>query len=354
MSRKITMEGGFPLSTPLRKSNPFVYLVVGVLLGLVAAGVLLTIGRPYVRALLRPEPPAPLTPVAINLPPPSGAGARVAAIGQAPDVPAPTSTTVPTTAPAAGLLDAAAPVATLPPAPDPPTSIPATPTPISAPPTPAPPTPVVIGDRSYTVLLPAAVKESQRYQYSCEFDAGWVIFQSYGFDVSVDELINTMSHDQSVEPYIQEANGERLIYGGDIINAYSGDYTSNFLARSTGAAFAHVFAAYSLESQPVRTRAELEAALLRGELVWMKTTVDFKPWRPATWITPSGAQIKTVLGNDHAVVVMGFNAEVVVIRDVLGPTSTGPNRPLEYEVPWDTFMAAWGAQDYDAIAVARP
>ncbi|MCG8352434.1 MAG: C39 family peptidase [Chloroflexales bacterium] len=337
------------MSTPPRKSNPFVYLAVGILLGLVAAGVLLTIGRPYVRSLLRPEPPAPLTPVAINLPPPSGAGVRAAAIGQAPDPPTSTSTVALPADLAISRPEPAAPIATQPPAP-----IPASPTPIPASPAPPPPPPVIIGDRSYTALLPAAVKESQRYQYSCEFDAGWVIFQSYGFDVSVDELIDTMSHDQSIEPYIQEANGGRLIYGGDIINAFSGDYTSNFLARSTGAAFAHVFAAYGLESQPVRTRAELEAALLRGELVWMKTTVDFKPWRPATWITPGGAQIKTVLGNDHAVVVMGFNDEVVVIRDVLGPTSTGPNRPLEYEVSWDTFMAAWGAQDYDAIAVARP
>ncbi|NJN19186.1 MAG: hypothetical protein HC822_24505 [Oscillochloris sp.] len=182
-----------------------------------------------------------------------------------------------------------------------------------------------------------------------------MILQSYGFDLSVDDLIARMPIDTSLEPYIVEDRNEGfLIYGGDIRNAFSGDYTGNFLARSTGAAFSGLFAQYGLESRAVRTRADVEAALLRGEMIWMKTTVDFKPWRPATWITPDGARLKTVLGNDHAVVAIGFNNEVVVIRDVLGPTSSGRDRPLEYEVTWDTFMAAWGAQDYDGLAVMRP
>jgi hypothetical protein len=211
-----------------------------------------------------------------------------------------------------------------------------------------------VGDRTYTALLPAAVKEGQRFQYSCEFDAAWVILQSYGFEVTVDELIARTPQDTRVEPSIAETSEGFLIYGGDITQAFSGDYTGNFLARSTGGAFTGLFEQYGLPSTPVRTRAEVEAALLRGELIWMKTTVDFKPWRPATWVTPEGVRIPTVLGNDHAVVVMGFNDEVVVIRDVLGPTSSGPNRPLQYEVTWDTFMAAWGAQNYDALAVSRP
>jgi hypothetical protein len=98
----------------------------------------------------------------------------------------------------------------------------------------------------------------------------------------------------------------------------------------------------------------VEAALRRGALIWMKTTVDFKPWRPAVWITPDGSRVPTVLGNDHAVVVIGFNADVVVIRDVLGPTSSNWRRPLEYEVSWETFLNAWGAQDFDGLAVERP
>lgn len=322
----------------------------GALLALAALGaaLLLTVGRPYLRAVLRPEPPAPLTPLALGqeLVPTAAASSPVVPTAPAPARPTAAPTTdQPTAAPQAATVATA-------------TTLPATLTPIPAPPTltatPAPPTPVVVGGRSYTVLLPAAVKEGQRFQYTCEFDAAWVVLQSYGLDISVDELIARMPHDTSVEPYMVEGGEGHLIYGGDILTAFSGDYAGNFLARSTGAAMAQLFAAYGLESAPVRSRAELEVALLRGELVWMKTTVDFKPWRPATWITPSGARIKTVLGNDHAVVVMGYNDEVVVIRDVLGPTSTGRDRPLEYEVTWETFMAAWGAQDYDGLAVARP
>lgn len=324
-----------------RKLIAWGVLLVGLLA--IGAALALTVGRPYLRALLRPEPPAPLTPVALSVP------TAVVAPPTPSEPPAPTAPPSPTSAPPAPASPTSLPAATEFPT-EPPTPTVELPTP-----TPGPPTPVVIGDRSYTVLLPAAVKPGQRFQYSCEFDAAWVILQSYGIPVSEDELIAAMPIDDRIEPYIVEDPAEGfLIYGGDILNAFSGDYTANFLARSTGSAFARLFAAYGLESRPVRSQDDLKAALLRGELVWMKTTVDFKPWRPATWITPEGARIKTVLGNDHAVVVMGFNDEVVVIRDVLGPTSTGRDRPLEYEVRWEAFMAAWGAQDYDAIAVARP
>lgn len=298
------------------------------ILGLLA----FTVGRPYVRAVLRPEPPAPLTPIALTV--------EESAPTQLPSVTPDPPTRMPTAEPTVAFTATPGPTST-------PTAIPPSPTP-------APPTPVVVGDRSYTVLLPAAVKEGQRFQYTCEFDAAWVILQSYGFDVTVDELIAQTPQDERIEPSITETSEGFLIYGGDITQAFSGDYTGNFLARSTGGAFIGLFEQYGLPSTRIGTRAEVEAALLRGELIWMKTTVDFKPWRPATWVTPEGVRIPTVLGNDHAVVVMGFNDEVVVIRDVLGPTSSGPNRPLQYEVTWDTFMAAWGAQNYDALAVARP
>jgi len=107
-------------------------------------------------------------------------------------------------------------------------------------------------------------------------------------------------------------------------------------------------------ASPVADRAAVEAALRRGALVWMKTTVDFKPWRPAVWITPDGSRVPTVLGNDHAVVAIGFNADVVVIRDVLGPTSSNWRRPQEYEVSWEVFLSAWGAQGFDGLAVEPP
>ena len=59
-----------------------------------------------------------------------------------------------------------------------------------------------------------------------------------------------------------------------------------------------------------------------------------------------------MLGNDHAVVVMGYNDEVAVIRDVLGPTSSNWERAYEYEVPWETFLPIWEAQGNDGLAVA--
>lgn len=76
----------------------------------------------------------------------------------------------------------------------------------------------------------------------------------------------------------------------------------------------------------------------------MKSTVDFLPWEPVTWITPEDEELQGVLSNDHAVVAMGYNTDVVVIRDLLGPTNTDWERPYEYEVPWDTFLAVWEAQ----------
>jgi hypothetical protein len=212
----------------------------------------------------------------------------------------------------------------------------------------------VVNGRVYDAYVPAAVKEGQLFQYTCEFDAAWVVAQTFGIDVSVDELIARTPHDTSVEPRYAQTRDGFVIYGGDIRSAYSGDYRSSFLARSTGAVFVPVFEGLGLEARPVSDRAGVEAALRRGALVWMKTTVDFKPWRPATWITPDGGRIQTVLGNDHAVVAIGFNRDVVVIRDVLGPTSSNRRRPLEYEVSWEAFMRAWGAQNFDGLAVAPP
>ena len=42
-----------------------------------------------------------------------------------------------------------------------------------------------------------------------------------------------------------------------------------------------------------------------------------------------------------------------VIRDVLGPTSTNWERPYEYEVPWDQFLACWWAQGNDGQAIGE-
>lgn len=211
---------------------------------------------------------------------------------------------------------------------------------------------VVVNGRIYDAYLKAAVKKKQEYHYSCEFDAAWVVLKTYGFDVGVDKQAEIIGVDKSREPYYKETKQGVIIYGGDVTTAFSGDYKKNFLARSTGTAMRKVFEHYELRVTPVNSRAGIEAALLRDELVWIKTTVDFKAWRPATWVMPDGRSYKTVLGNDHAVVVIGFNKTGVVIRDVLGPTSTNWQRRYEYEVTWTRFLAAWGAQQYDGLAVA--
>jgi hypothetical protein len=181
-----------------------------------------------------------------------------------------------------------------------------------------------------------------------------VVLQTYGFDVSVDQLIAIVGTDRSVEPFMEQTRQGFAIHGGDITTAFSGDYKTNFLARSSGEAMRKAFEHYRLRVTPVHERAGVEAALRAGALVWIKTTVDFNAWRPAIWLMPDGRTRRTVLGNDHAVVVIGFNADSVVIRDVLGPTSTNYHRPYEYEVAWPTFLAAWDAQESDGLAVSQP
>ena len=212
---------------------------------------------------------------------------------------------------------------------------------------------VVLEDgRVYDAYVPSALKEGQFAQYTCEFDAAWVVLETFGLDVTLDEQVAIIGLDRRIEPYAEQTAEGTVIYGGDIGTMYSGDYTSSYLARTTGKAMRKVFDHYRLAVAPVADRAGLEAALGRGALVWMKTTVDFLPWEPVTWITPEGNTFPGVHGNDHAVVAVGYNADVVAIRDVLGPTSTNWQRPYEYDVPWETFLAAWGAQGYDGIAVA--
>ena len=208
--------------------------------------------------------------------------------------------------------------------------------------------------RVYTAYVPAATKVGQFYQYSCEFDASWVVLKTFGYDVPFEEQLDVVGHDSSIEPYFKETAEGFIIYGGDITSAFCGDYTSNMLARSTGTAFLPLFEHYGLEAETVKTREEIEAILDRGGLVWTKATVDFLPWAETTWLTPDGKSLPTVLGNDHAVVVMGYNDDGVVIRDVLGPTNTNWERAYEYDVPWETFLAVFEAQGSDGVGVFPP
>jgi len=205
--------------------------------------------------------------------------------------------------------------------------------------------------RLYTAYVPAETKAGQFFLYTCEFDASWVVLATFGHDVPFDEQLAIVGHDTSIEPYYQETDEGFVIYGGDITKAFSGDYTTNMLARTTGAAMLPLFKEYGLEAKQVKTRAAIEDTLDQGGLVWMKSTVDFLPWAETTWITPEGKELPGVLGNDHAVVVMGYNDVGPVIRDVLGPTDTNWARTQEYDIPWETFLSVFKAQGSDGVGV---
>lgn len=211
---------------------------------------------------------------------------------------------------------------------------------------------VVPAGGDYDAYVPAATKAGQYFYYTCEFDAAWVILKTFGHDVPFEEQLAIVGHDRSVEPTYREGADGFVIEGGDITRSFSGDYANNLLARTTGAAMTPLFEEFGLAVEPVHTREAIEAALDRGALVWTKATVDFLPWEPATWVTPDGEEIETVLGNDHAVVLIGYDEAAVVVRDVLGPTNTNWNRTDEYEVPWATFLDVWAAQERDGLAVA--
>lgn len=265
----------------------------------------------------------------------------------------------PLATPTANLADAepTVPATEVPPIEVPPTAVP----PTKQPPTkvPATPTPIegqfsrTVDGKYYDAYVDAATKLHQYYHYTCEFDAAWVVLKTNGVDVTLDDQIAIVGLDTSIEPTYEETPDGFIAHGGDILNHYSGDYTGNFLARSTGNVIRRIFEHYGLKTTAVHDRAGLEAALQKGQLVWIKTTADFKPGKPLKWIMPDGTTYDTVLGNDHAAVVMGYSDRGALIRDVLGPTSTNEKRTYEYEVDWDTFMAAWGQQQYDGIAVGK-
>jgi hypothetical protein len=206
----------------------------------------------------------------------------------------------------------------------------------------------------YTAYVPAALKQGQFYQYSCEFDASWVILKTFGYDTSFEEQLDIVGLDDSIEPYSVPGDSDILIYGGDITTKYSGDYTSNLLARTSGSAMIPLFAHYGLHAERADSREKIEQTLNQGGLVWMKATVDFITGEASTWITPSGQNLPTVYANDHAVVVMGYNDDGVVVRDVLGPTNTNWDRQYEYNVPWDSFLSIFASQGNDGVGVLPP
>lgn len=211
--------------------------------------------------------------------------------------------------------------------------------------------PQVSDPSTYDVYIPTACKAGDFYLYSCEFDAAWAVMKTFGVDASFEEQMAAIKVDRRIEPYYQETARGVVIYGGDITTQYSGDYTRSFLARTTGAGMRSVFKHFGFRVTHVSTRERIEQNLQRGRLVWIKTTVDFNDWTTATWITPEGKELEAVFTNDHAVTVIGYNQNVVVIRDILGPTDTNWQRPHEYEVTWERFLHCWGAQGSDGLGV---
>ncbi len=205
--------------------------------------------------------------------------------------------------------------------------------------------------RSWDAYIQLPIKEGQDFSYTCEFDSAWIILMAYGHEMTLDEQLGYVGHDLSIEPYYEQNASGYVIYGGDIAEMYSGDYVENLLARARTTAVRKVFDAVSLPVTETPDRASTETALRRGQPVFFKSTVDLLDWDPTVWVTPDGDEFPVVLTNDHALVVMGFNDEDVIVRDPLGPTSTNTTRPWQYRVSWDRYLDVIAAQGSDAIAV---
>jgi len=196
------------------------------------------------------------------------------------------------------------------------------------------------------------VKEGQDFHFTCEFDSSWIVLKAYGFDLTLEEQMGIVGVDNAIEPWYEETESGFRVWGGDIDEFYCGHYDTNILTRARCNAMRKVFEEVGLGVTFTPDRPLIEAALLRGEPVYFKSTVDFLPWRDATWHTPDGDTFPVVLTNDHALTVMGFNADEVIVRDPLGPTTTNYNRPWQYRVSWDRFLEVIAAQGNDAIAIA--
>ena len=211
--------------------------------------------------------------------------------------------------------------------------------------------PVISDGTTWSAYIQQPIKEGQDFHFTCEFDSAWIILKSYGHDLDLQEQLAIVGHDLSIEPYWEDTDRGTIVQGGDIEEMYSGDYDKNILARATGNAVRKVFESVDLTVEVTPDRPLIEAALLRGEPVFFKATVDFLDWKPATWVTPDGDEFPVVLTNDHALVVMGFDETDVIIRDPLGPTTTNETRPWQYRVSWERFLEVIEAQGNDALAI---
>ncbi|MBA2468696.1 MAG: hypothetical protein H0V37_04765, partial [Chloroflexia bacterium] len=211
--------------------------------------------------------------------------------------------------------------------------------------------PTLADNRIWDAYIQVPIKEGQDFSYTCEFDSSWIVLTAYGHQMTLDEQLDIVGHDLSIEPYWEETVSGFVVYGGDIEEMYSGDYRENLLARARTTAVRKVFDAVELPVTETPDRLTTETALLAGQPVFFKSTVDMLDWDPTTWLCPDGDEFPVVLTNDHALVVMGFNDEDVIVRDPLGPTTTNEIRPWQYRVSWDRYLDVIASQGNDAIAI---
>lgn len=214
--------------------------------------------------------------------------------------------------------------------------------------------PVEADGATWDALIQVPIKRGQWFHYTCEFDSAWSIMKAYGIEAPLEEQVDIVGIDNRVVPYWDDSSEEVIVYGGDIGEHFSGFLDSNLMSRSTGNAMRKSFEAQGLVATPAPDRPSIETSVRSGHPVFFKSTVDFLPWRPARWISPEGYEYPVVFSNDHALTVIGFNEEDVIIRDPLGPTSTNELRPYQYRVTWERFLEVLGAQGNDAWAISPP
>jgi hypothetical protein len=206
----------------------------------------------------------------------------------------------------------------------------------------------------WTAMVQVPIKRGQWFHYTCEFDSAWSCMAAYDVDAGLDAQVDAVGIDNRVVPYWEETSSGIMVYGGDIGQHFCGELDSNLMSRSTAGAMRKAFDAHDIATEPIHDRAAIEASLNAGYPVFFKSTVDFLDWRPATWNSPEGYTYPVVFSNDHALTVIAYNDDEVVIRDPLGPTSTNANRPYQYRVKWDRFLQVFAAQGNDGLAVMPP
>ena len=214
--------------------------------------------------------------------------------------------------------------------------------------------PVTIDGRTYTAYTETFVKQGQWDLYTCEFDVAHMIMKTFGVETTLDELLGYVGFDNPFQPYAEQTPSGLVIYGGDIGEAFCGDLTYNTFAKTRGSAIRRAFEGFDFPVETVSSRSGVERGLGAGKLMWLKTTVDFTAYVPTRWLTPDGTTYPTVYDNDHCVAAIGYDDDVVVIRDALGPTNTNWERGYEYEVPWSAFMDCWSSSGYDGLLISRP